>query len=226
MRAEVGSEGNLRSITLTHQSIYASFQGDFYRARQLSDEALALAERLGNRFMIAATSGFRSDMEMLAGDLAGAEPWARREVDLMLALGDDGHRSTSVARLATILGDLGRLDEAESLATEAMSLAPEDDLASQAFGRIALARVRTDRGAHEEAVSLARDAVEFLASTQSPDEIGQAWFALAHALRGAGHDAEAAEAAETALASFELKGIQPAADSVRVFIEQLGDHSA
>jgi len=226
MRAEVGSEGNLRSITLTHQSIYASFQGDFDRARQLSDEALALAERLGNRFMIAATSGFRSDMEMLAGDLAGAEPWARREVDLMLALGDDGHRSTSVARLATILGDLGRLDEAESLATEAMSLAPEDDLASQAFGRIALARVRTDRGAHEQAVSLARDAVGFLASTQSPDEIGQAWFALAHALRGAGRDAEAAEAAETALASFELKGIQPAADSVRLFIEQLGDHSA
>jgi len=49
---------------------------------------------------------------------------------------------------------------------------------------------------------------------------------LAHALRGAGRDAESAEAAETALASFELKGIQPAADSVRMFIEQLGDHSA
>src|SRR5262249_36066615 len=127
----------------------------------------------------------------------------------------------SEARLATVLSDLGRLDEAESLATEAMSLAAEDDLASQALGRIAVARVRSARGAHEEAVSLTREAVEILEGIQAPDELGQARFAFAKALRGARRDEEATTAAQTALACFELKGIQPAVASVRAFIAEV-----
>jgi tetratricopeptide (TPR) repeat protein len=225
MLAEVGNEGDIRSITLVHRSIYAGYQGDFDRARSLSDEALAISERLGNRFMIAAQAGFRGDVEMLAGDPLAAEPYRRREDDLLIALGDDGHRSTSAASLAIVLSDLGRLDEAGSLATDAMRMAADDDLASQVFGRAALAHVRTARGRHEEAVALAREAVEMFANAQSPQQSGETWFALAHALRGAGRDAEAIEAARTALGFFGLKGIEPAADSVRGFIGELGDPS-
>jgi len=124
---------------------------------------------------------------------------------------------------AIVLSDLGQLDEAESMATDAMSFAAEDDLASQVFGRVALAHVRTVRGQHEDAVALAREAVEMFAHAQTPDLSGQAWFALAHALRGAGHDAEATEAAQTALAFFERKGVLPAADAVRAFISGTSD---
>jgi len=223
MLSQVGNEGELRPISLVHQSIYASYQGDFDRARSLSDEAIALAERLGNRFMIAASTGFRGDIEMLAGDPSAAEAFDRREHDTLLALGDDGHRSTSAAGLAIVLSDLGQLDEAESMATDAMSFAAEDDLASQVFGRVALAHVRTVRGQHEDAVALAREAVEMFAQAQTPDLSGQAWFALAHALRGAGHDAEATEAAQTGLAFFERKGVLPAADAVRAFIAGTSD---
>jgi tetratricopeptide (TPR) repeat protein len=221
MLAEIGSEGDLRSVSIMHQGIYASYQGDFGRARELSDEALALAEHLGNRFMIAASVGFRSHIESLAGDPAAAEPYARRENDILLALGDDGHRSTSAAGLAIVLSDLGELDEAEALATDAMRLAANDDLASQVFGRVALAQVRTAQGRHEDAVALAREAVAMFAGAQTPVQRGEAWFALAHALHGTGRDAEAVDAARTALAFFERKGVRPAEDSVRAFIAEV-----
>src|SRR3954451_1480313 len=222
MLAEVGSEGDLGPTSLVHRSIYASYQGDFERARRLSDEALSFVERIGNRFMMAALAGFRGDVELLAGDPAAAERYGRRKNDMLLALGDDGHRSTSAARLARVLSDLDRLDEAESMATDAMTLAAGDDIASQGFGRVALAYVRSAQGRHDEAVVLAREAVETLRNAQAPEQRGQTWFALAHALLGAGRHAEATEAAETALSFFERKGIQPAADTVRAFIAKVG----
>ena len=65
--------------------------------------------------------------------------------------------------------------------------------------------------------------MEILANAETPDQRGQTWFALAHALRGAGRDADATEAAETALAFFERKGVRPAEDSVRAFIAEVGE---
>jgi tetratricopeptide (TPR) repeat protein len=181
---------------------------------------------VGNRFLIAASAGFRGDIEMLAGDPSKAEPHVRRENEVLLALGDDGHRSTSEAGLAIVLCDLGQTAEAESLATDAISLAAEDDLASQVFGRVALAHLRTTQGSHDDAVAVAREAVEMYAHAQSPEQSGRIWFALAHALRGAGRDEEATGAAQTALAFFERKGVRPAADSVRSFLDETGDRSA
>jgi class 3 adenylate cyclase len=222
MMTEVGGDGILGMITRVHESIYASYQGDFGRARRLSDEALALGEQLGLPFMIAASSGFRGDLEMLTGDAAAAEPFIRRENEVLLALGDEGHRSTAAAGLATVLCDLGRLDEAESLANEAMSLAADDDLASQVFGRVALADVRIEQGRHEDAIALAREAVEMFANAQTPEQSGRTWFALARSLRAAGRGSEATEAARTALAFFERKGIRPATASVRAFLDDPG----
>jgi tetratricopeptide (TPR) repeat protein len=220
MTAEFGREGRLAAITVIHEGIYASYQGDFDRARRLFDEGMARAEELGLRFMIAASSGFRGDLEMLAGDAAAAEPFVRREHDTLLALGDEGHRSTSAAGLAIVLSDLGRLEEAESLARDAMSLAADDDLASQVFGRIALARVRIEQGLPEEAVTLSREAVEMYADAQTPDQSGRVSLALARSLRAAGREPEAVDAARTALAFFERKGNRPAAETTRAFLDE------
>jgi tetratricopeptide (TPR) repeat protein len=220
MTAEIGQDGMLGAISAVHRAVYASYQGDFDRARLLCDEGTAMAEELGSRFMIAASSGIRGQLELLAGDASAAEHFARREHDILLALGDDGHRSTAAGELAMVLCDLGRLSEAESLANEAMSLAADDDLASQAFGRIALARVRTARGLDDDAVSLAREAVELYAAAQTPDQSGKTWTALAEALRAAGREAEATAAAETAVAFYERKGNRPAAERTRAFLDE------
>jgi class 3 adenylate cyclase/tetratricopeptide (TPR) repeat protein len=218
MIAEVGSEGLMGHVARVHESVFAGYAGDFDRARRLSDEAIEMGERLGVNFFIAASSGFRGQIESLAGDPAAAEFFTRREYAVLESLADEGHLSTSAANLAMILCDLGRLDEAERLAEAGMDMAAEDDLASQAVGRTALARVRSARGRHDDAVELAREALEMLADAETPIMSGDAWITLARALRAVGRGPEAIEAAETALTLYERKGNRPAADSVRAFL--------
>jgi tetratricopeptide (TPR) repeat protein len=128
--------------------------------------------------------------------------------------------STSAANLAVVLCLLGRLDEADKLADEALELAAEDDLASQVTSRIARARVRSARGLHDEAIRLAREAVDLLAEAQAPNQHGDAWMALAGSLRSAGRPADEAEAAaRTALDFYERKGNRPAIASTRAFLD-------
>jgi tetratricopeptide (TPR) repeat protein len=218
MIEEVGDEGLLGHVAAVHEAMFTAYAGDFDRARRLSDQAIEIGERLGVNFYIAASSGFRGEIESLAGDPATAERFTRREYSVLESLADEGHLSTSAANLAMILCDLGRLDEAELLADAGMDLAAEDDLASQAVGRTALSLVRSARGRHDEAIRLAREAVEMLAEAESPNQRGHAWITLARALRVADREPEAMEAAEAALTFFELKGIRPAADSVRAFL--------
>jgi tetratricopeptide (TPR) repeat protein len=220
MIREVGDEGLLGHVANVHEGVFAAYAGDFERARRLSDEAIEIGERLGVNFYIAASSGFRGEIESLAGAPAAAERFTRREYAVLESIADEGHLSTSAANLAMILCDLDRLDEAERLADVGMGLAAEDDVASQAVGRTALALVRSARGRHEEAVRLAREAVEMLAEAEAPRLSGDAWITLARSLRATGREPEARQAAETALTFFDRKGVRPAADRVRAFLNE------
>ena len=156
MTSEVGREGVFGHVALVHESIFAAYDGDIERARRLSDDAIAMGERLGVEFYVAASSGFRGRIEALAGDWRAAERFTRREHDILERLGDEGHRSTTSANLAVVLCELGDMEEAESLAEAGDPPAADDDLASQVTGRVALARVRSARGRHEDAIRLAR----------------------------------------------------------------------
>ena len=107
MLSEIGREGLFGQVALVHEGLFTAMRGDFARARQLSDEAIAIAERLGVSFFVAAAQGFRGHVEMLAGNPAAAEPALRREYEIHERLGDEGHRSTSAANLAVALCRLG-----------------------------------------------------------------------------------------------------------------------
>jgi class 3 adenylate cyclase/tetratricopeptide (TPR) repeat protein len=219
MISEVGREGVFGHAALVHESIFAAYDGDIERARHLSDDAIAMGEQLGVEFYLAASSGFRGRIEALACDWRAAERFTRREHDILERLGDEGHRSTTSANLAVVLCELGEMEEAESLAEAGIRLAADDDLASQVTGRIALARVRSARGLHEDAIRLAREAVEMFADAESPDQSGDAWIALATALRAAGRADEAAKAARTALAFYKEKGNRLAIASTTAFLD-------
>ena len=221
MTSEVGREGVFGHAALVHESIFAAYDGDIERARRLSDDAIAMGERLGVEFYVAASSGFRGRIEALAGDWRAAERFTRREHDILERLGDEGHRSTTSANLAVVLCELGDMEEAESLAEAGIRLAADDDLASQVTGRVALARVRSARGRHEDAIRLARDAVERFADAESPDQSGDTWIAFATALRAAGRTGEASDAARTALGFFERKGNELAIASAQAFLRTL-----
>ena len=220
--AEVGREGLFGHMMLVHRSSCAAMTGDLDTARRLSDEAIALAGRMGVGFFVAASCEFRGDFELQAGDAAAAEQAYRRQYETLDTAGDEGHKSTAAADLARALYQLDRLDEAETFARMALEIAAEDDLVSQASGRCARALVHAARGEHDDAIRSAREAVAIFGDTQSPVFHGNIWMTLAEVLRAAGQNDEAAGAARTALGFFERKGNELAIASTKAFLDALG----
>jgi hypothetical protein len=100
-------------------------------------------------------------------------------------------------------------------------LAAEVDLGSQVVARMALALVRSDRGLHDDAIHIAREAVEMYAETESPLVLGDAWMTLAEVLQAGGQAGEAAATARIALSFYERKGVRPAIASTKAFLGAL-----
>jgi tetratricopeptide (TPR) repeat protein len=180
-----------------------------------------MAERVGVPFYLAAANEFRGDFELQTGDAAAAERAFRKQYEILDRLGDEGHKSYAAGGLAHALCALGRVDEAETFAREAVAAAAADDVSSQAFGRSALAGVHSLRGHHEDAIRLAREAAEMFTRAESPNFQGDMSMTLARVLRAAGQTREAADAARAALTSYEGKGNELAAESARAFIASL-----
>ena len=218
---EVGHEGLFGHILMVQRSACAAMSGDLDRARRCSDEATALAERIGVPFYVAASCEFRGDFELFAGDAAAAERAYRRQYEILDRLGDEGHKSTAAADLARALYRLDRLDEAETFARLALEIAAQDDLVSQASGRCARALVQAARGEHDDAIRSAREAVAIFEDAQSPVFQGTVWMTLAEVLRAAGRTDEAPGAARAALGLFERKGNEPAITSTKAFLRTL-----
>jgi class 3 adenylate cyclase/tetratricopeptide (TPR) repeat protein len=219
--AEIGQEGFFAHRTVLSRSNCSAMVGDLELARRLSDDSVALAERMGAAFLVVISCESRGLLELQAGNALAAERAYRKEYGLLERLGDEGHRSTAAALLARALCRLDRLDEADRFARIAIEVGAQDDLVSQAGGRCAQALVRSARSEHTEAMRSARDAVEMIADAQMPNFQGEAWMALAEALRAAGEAGAAPDAARNALSFFERKGNQLAITSTQAFLTTL-----
>ena len=99
------------------------------------------------------------------------------------------------------LADAGQRPEALALAEQARELVVPGDLRTEAAWR----RARALAGG-EEGETLARDAVALLETTDELNEQAKAQLALAHVLRTAGRQDEAAEATASALQLLRRKG--------------------
>jgi tetratricopeptide (TPR) repeat protein len=146
------------------------------------------------------------EVEELAGDLAVAAAVGESGCKALEEDGDLGVLSTYAAKLARILCDLGRLDEAEAWAERGRELGAEDDAMTQVLWREAKALVAAQRGRTEEAVRLARHAVEIALETDMLHEQGDAYADLAEVTARAGDSVGAAEAYEQALSLYQQKG--------------------
>jgi len=218
---EIGQEGLFEHLMLVHRSACAAMVGDLDTARLLSDDAIALGARIGIAFFVAVACEFRGEFELQAGDAVAAEEAFRRQYGTLDRLGDEGHKSLAAADLARALCRLDRLDEAETFARTALEVAAEDDVASQVFGRSAQALVRSGKSEHDQAIRLAREAVEMIADAEMPNFQGEAWMELAEVLRAASRTGEASDAARTALGFFERKGNELAIASTQAFLGAL-----
>jgi tetratricopeptide (TPR) repeat protein len=218
---ELGREGLIGHVFLVHEACFDAMSGDFDRAREGIRESEAFARRFGSEFWVSATYEFGGEIELMAGNVEAAERSFRAEYDIHRRTGDEGHGSTSAADLALSLSRLDRFDEAEEMATIARAAGAEDDLATQASARSAQALVRSARGEHDEALRLAREAVDMWAGAQSPTYQGNSLMVLAEVSRAAGLPEEAMDAARAALAAYERKGHQPGAGSARALVDEI-----
>jgi class 3 adenylate cyclase/tetratricopeptide (TPR) repeat protein len=212
---------HLEEFALVARAYFVGMRGEFDESRRLLRLADEIATSLGLRFDVGANREQQGTLERYAGDPVASERACRESYVILDELGDEGHKSTGAANLAVALCALGRFDEAEPYAEEALRIAAEDDTASQAPGRSALALVRAARGEHEEAERLAREAAELYANAESPNFQADVWLDLARVLRTVGKRGEAGEAAREALALYERKGNEPAAAITRAFIDEL-----
>jgi hypothetical protein len=94
-------------------------------------------------------------------------------------------RSTVTISLGGALYAQGKGDEAERLAIEGEELGAAEDVVNFAFGDSLRARIAADRGEHEEAERLARNALRYAYKTDFPDVQATAHAALAHSLAAA-----------------------------------------
>jgi tetratricopeptide (TPR) repeat protein len=114
--------------------------------------------------------------------------------------------STLAARLALVLHAQNRDDEALQFAQRSLEGAASDHVEAQTLWRRARARVIARRGALDEALRLAREAVGLASATDDVLSRGGSLLDLAEVLR-LGGDAEAAVAPlEDALSLYTQKG--------------------
>jgi predicted ATPase/class 3 adenylate cyclase len=199
---------NARAALLAMQGRAEEWEAEADRADRLFDELDAPMLR-ANLYQP------RGEAARFLGYTERAEQIFRWCVELWDDLGETGFNSTVSALLAQALCDLERFDEAEGYVERSRSLSAEDDFASQAAWRMAMARVLSHRGEHAPALALADEAVAINGATDY-----LAWQAESDEVRGmvlaaAGRTDEAHAAFEASIERFERKGVVPAVGRVR-----------
>ena len=180
--------------------------GDFDEARKLWIEARTRYEELGLNFRRAARSVIGASIEMLAGDFEAAERELRWGYDTLERMGDKGARAPIAALLGEALYAQGKDEEADSFAEIAKELAAADDLVPQVIWRSVRAKVLANRGEHDEAEALAREAVSIVESTDFPDLQAATFLSLAEVLESAANTEEAEGLVSRAEELYRQKG--------------------
>ena len=200
---------------------FRAFQGRFEEARTMVRRALAVAEELGLTLLISSTQGFTvAPVELLAGNLAGAEEALRACVESAQRMGELAGASTAVAVLAEVLYQQGREEEAMQATRLSEEWSAPDDMASQMKWRSTRAKVLASQGRMDEALRLGGESFE-MAKGSDFGWRGDEALAFAEVLRMAGRRDQALDTARQSLAWFEEKGNEVSAAWARTLIAEL-----
>jgi class 3 adenylate cyclase/tetratricopeptide (TPR) repeat protein len=197
-----------------------ALNGEFQQARSLIVDAARLRDELGTNVVDPITSLHSSQVELLAGDLAAAEDDLRRDYAKLKTVGERWVLPLVAVLLADVITRFDRYEEAEGLVREARAAADENDVETQALLRSVDAKIRASRGELDEAVRLAREAVDLVRQTDEPMTQAAALVDLAQVARMAGNTDEGRSARAEALALYELKGATAAAARLVAHLEK------
>jgi class 3 adenylate cyclase/tetratricopeptide (TPR) repeat protein len=187
-------------------AILEAMRGDFERARFLCADSRAILEELGQKLRAVALQGYVATIELLAGDLVAAESLFSSALAALQPLGERPNVRLIAARLADVLTQLDRLEEAERLVSLSRQTAPPDDVGTHVRWRIALASVLSRRGDYVGAEALAGEAVAIADQTDWLDMRGDAQMCLGVILGAAGKAHESRAATDAAARLYEAKG--------------------
>jgi tetratricopeptide (TPR) repeat protein len=107
---------------------------------------------------------------------------------------------------ASVLYELGRLDEAFEATVKSEESGAADDVVTQAYWRAERAKVLARWGRDQEAVALAQEAVRLIDGSDGVVEQADVYVALGEVHRVAGRRTEARNALDEALRRYEGKG--------------------
>ncbi len=201
--------------------------GRFDEAHAILSELRAEQSDHGSLISLAGISAEVSlDVELLAGDPAGAVEFGKEGCRLFEELGEKSGVSFAAARLAQALYVVGRLEEAEVWADRAAELVAPDDAGMQMLSRAVKAKVLARRGDYLEAEHLASEAVALGNETDMLDMQGDAYTDLAEVLALADRPEGATEALEQALARYERKEDLVKAGRARDRLAALGEKAS
>ena len=204
---EQEQQGGRRPGLRMHRAQALAMLARFAEARAILTDLRAQLTDQGSLTPLALTTGFVSvEVELLAGDAAGAAAFAEEACRMLEAAGDRAWLSSVVGKLGQALYRLDRLDEADAAADRSAELGASDDVLTQMLWRQVRAKVLARRGNSAEAERLAREAVERGLNVEMPDSLGDAYSDLGEVLTLGGSSDEAQAAFEQALALYERKG--------------------
>jgi class 3 adenylate cyclase/tetratricopeptide (TPR) repeat protein len=152
------------AFSATLRGYAAAMQGHFEEARRLYEEGVREQLEHGqllNSLFQRLWYGHQCEA-LAAGDLHRAEEVLREGWDRLGELGERGIRSTMGGCLGEVLARQGRLDEAEKVLDEAISISTLDDWVTVSSVDIGRAFVASGRGDHDRAFELAAGAVELV----------------------------------------------------------------
>ena len=204
-----------RSGALRRSARMLACQREFEAAREKYRQGVALIRDAGMLRETAASAQGEAYIELRAGNLDAAEAALREGAEQLAALGDSGFYSGVLCILAELLAERGADDEALALCKRAREVMSPSDLDPITHADAVEGLLAARRGDHAEGERLARRAVEMLADSDFYEPAGGYRLLLARTLIECGKPDEARVAAAEALAIYEAKGDEPAADWAR-----------
>jgi len=187
------------------QAVLEALGGRIGDARRMIASARHMVEDLGLAHALLETEVFAGIIEMLGGRHADAARHLRRaheEYTTRRVPADAAHAAALLARAVLSQGDA---DAAERLTNDAEQHGG-DDLRTAITWRSVRAECAARRGAADEALRLATEAVAIADTTDALLDQAHARVSLSAVLRAAGRQQEASAHAEAAVQLFERKG--------------------
>ena len=199
----------------------AAIRGDIEEARELISRGREPLLDAGLDLWYAASCLPAAFVEAHAGDFEAVvriydDGFARLD-----ALGEHAFASTVAADLGMALLELGRDDEAAPWFVKARELGPSGDIATVTTADIGEGLLHARRGDLDQAERLVRSGLEYAESTDFWEFQTRANVVLAEVLHLRGRDQEARAALNAALAVYQTKGADVAAERVRALLGEL-----